>query len=651
MANFFGLYPGSGSTSGGSGVTSLNTQTGALTLVAGTNVTITAGAGTLTIASTGGGGGTPAGPNGALQYNNSGSFGGSGTALFDSVTSYIQVNGLEDSLTKLSVDPINRVLMNTTGLVPVVDWQVGNLYDDTNIQSVVWFGSGAGRSLVDSAGISSLGWDARLLADISGLQSVDWRQRFLIDASGGVVSVQWDNRICLDSSGLNSVDWGNRQLDDNTETPSVDYQNRSLLDTGTISAANWNNRQLFDSTGVISANWSRRTLNDATGNIVLTWFSNVGGNHGTVFNQPIYDTVASHKLSISPSARALYDNSGVGNLSLDWVNRALWNASATKVFTWSGSTLSSLVALDMGANKIQNLLDPTAAQDAATKNYVDLSVLALQPKAAVQAATTAAITLSGAQTIDGYSAVAGDRILVKNQASGIDNGIYVVASGAWSRSADMAVGSTALGSYVPVLNGTTNGSKAFIEGATPSVVGTNALTFSLFNSNIYSASGLGIVLSGGNVFSLQIDGTTLSQSASGVKVAAGGITSTELNTTGVSAGSYTNTNLTVDANGRITAASNGSAGGVTSLNSLTGALSIAAGSGITVTPSGSTITIASTGGGGAVTSVSNVDGTLTASPTTGAVVIGTATNGIGYNQLAVEAELSIISAFRFLSGN
>ena len=78
-------------------------------------------------------------------------------------------------------------------------------------------------------------------------------------------------------------------------------------------------------------------------------------------------------------------------------------------------------------------------------------------KRAVKAATTANITLSGTQTIDGIALVAGDRVLVKDQTAPAQNGIYVVAAGAWSRAADADSSSELTGAMVAVDQGTVNG--------------------------------------------------------------------------------------------------------------------------------------------------------------------------------------------------
>ncbi|MFC3802725.1 hypothetical protein [Cohnella sp. GCM10012308] len=97
----------------------------------------------------------------------------------------------------------------------------------------------------------------------------------------------------------------------------------------------------------------------------------------------------------------------------------------------------------------------------------------------VRVATTANITLSGLQTVDGIVLAAGDRVLVKNQTTGSQNGIYVAASGAWTRAADAdSSAKVAAGISVYVRAGTVNGAKVFsLSNAGAVTLGTTALTF------------------------------------------------------------------------------------------------------------------------------------------------------------------------------
>jgi len=100
-------------------------------------------------------------------------------------------------------------------------------------------------------------------------------------------------------------------------------------------------------------------------------------------------------------------------------------------------------------------------------------------KAPCRVATTAAITLSGEQTIDGVAIVANDRVLVKNQSSGVDNGIYIASTGAWSRALDFDGARDARnGTLVYVTSGSSNGGDVFAMTATdPVTVGITSLAF------------------------------------------------------------------------------------------------------------------------------------------------------------------------------
>lgn len=113
-------------------------------------------------------------------------------------------------------------------------------------------------------------------------------------------------------------------------------------------------------------------------------------------------------------------------------------------------------------------------------------------KAPARVATTAAITLSGEQTIDGVAVVSGDRVLVKDQSSAIDNGIWVASSGVWSRTADFdgtfdVVGGTQL--YV--ISGTVNGSSYWrVSGSGSKQPGTDSISFVTISGTTTLASDL-----------------------------------------------------------------------------------------------------------------------------------------------------------------
>jgi hypothetical protein len=155
-----------------------------------------------------------------------------------------------------------------------------------------------------------------------------------------------------------------------------------------------------------------------------------------------------------------------------------------------------------GGYKITGLADPTSDQDAATKYYVDTVAQGLDVKASVKAATTANITLSGAQTIDGIAIVAGDRVLVKNQTSTPTNGIYVAASGAWARSADANTWDELVSAYTFVEEGATYADTGWVctinAGGT---LGTTPITWSQFSGAGTYLAGTGLTLSG-NTFSI-----------------------------------------------------------------------------------------------------------------------------------------------------
>ena len=178
-------------------------------------------------------------------------------------------------------------------------------------------------------------------------------------------------------------------------------------------------------------------------------------------------------------------------------------------------------SLDLQLQKITQLADGTAPTDAVTKAQLDAMFRGLKWKNSVKVATTGPITLSGTQTIDSVAVVAGDRVLVKDQASAATNGIYVVAAGAWTRATDFDDNvEISSGAAVPVEQGTTNADSVQILTTDSAItVGTTALTFTrLGGAGVsYTAGANGGLTLSGSAFSILLD------TNSGLVLGAGGI--------------------------------------------------------------------------------------------------------------------------------
>lgn len=164
------------------------------------------------------------------------------------------------------------------------------------------------------------------------------------------------------------------------------------------------------------------------------------------------------------------------------------------------ATNSTLVMRDASARF--KAADPSASSDVATKNYVDNSVAGIKWKESVRVATTANGALASAfangQTVDGVTLVTGDRILIKNQTTGSENGIYIVnASGAPTRATDADTGAEILQAAVWVQEGTTNADSGWVcTTNAPITINSTALAFSQFNGGTSYTAGAGLTLSG-----------------------------------------------------------------------------------------------------------------------------------------------------------
>lgn len=246
----------------------------------------------------------------------------------------------------------------------------------------------------------------------------------------------------------------------------------------------------------------------------------IAGNPGVPVAGQIWYDSATERMGLRGSATTYKLVRDGGDLTAASVaNGALATnplARANHTGTQTSATVSDLAAtvqayrldqfavpigsVNANSQKIINLLAPTLAGDAANKQYVDDSVAGLAWKDAVRVATTAAGTLTtsfaNASVVDGITLATGDRILVKDQAAGAENGLYTVnATGAPTRSVDADTASDFQGAAVFVANGTTNGGTRWVNSTTGTIVlGTTALTFANFGGGSSYTAGNGLTL-------------------------------------------------------------------------------------------------------------------------------------------------------------
>ena len=263
--------------------------------------------------------------------------------------------------------------------------------------------------------------------------------------------------------------------------------------SGTITNAQLLNSSLSFNGVTVSLGGSGTITATATNALTIgTGLSGTSYNGSTAVTIAIDSTVATLTGSQTLINKSM---SGSSNTFTNIPNSALTNSSVT-----IGTTAIALGATSLtlgGLTSVTVTQDPVSALQLATKQYVDATVQGLDPKGSCVAATTANITLSGAQTIDGIALVAGDRCLVKNQTTTANNGIYVVSASTWTRATDMDTWAEVPGAYTFIEQGTTQADTGWVcTSNAGGTLGTTAITWVQFAGAGTYTAGTGLTLTG-----------------------------------------------------------------------------------------------------------------------------------------------------------
>lgn len=217
-----------------------------------------------------------------------------------------------------------------------------------------------------------------------------------------------------------------------------------------------------------------------------------------------------------------------------------------------GLSLSDFLAptgnISWANNRITNLADPVAGTDAANKNYVDSVVQGLDSKASVRMRTTANITIASPgntpANFDGVTPVAGNRVLLTNQTTASENGIYIWNGAAVPMTRALDANTSALvtaGQYMFVEEGTLSQDSGWVLITNaPIVLETTALTYTQFN-------GAGSIVAGTG---LSLTGNTLNVGTASTARIVVNADNIDLAVSGVTAGTYIG--FAVDTYGRVT---------------------------------------------------------------------------------------------------
>ena len=262
----------------------------------------------------------------------------------------------------------------------------------------------------------------------------------------------------------------------------------SQITLAKLAANSVNSSKIVDDS-IVNADINSSAAIDATkihdGTISNTEFGYLNGVTSAIQTQLDGKLIASNNLS-DVTASTARTNLGLGTIATQDANN-----------------------VSISGGSVTGLGDPSSTSDAATKNYVDQAVAGLRTRTIAEAATTGNISLTtdlqNGDTIDGVTLVTGDRVLVKDQTTATQNGLYiVVASGAASRDPEHDTIAELSGGMVVVNQGTSNDNKIFLcTTDSDGVIGSTNITYTQVTpANVGTVTSVGVADSGSSEFTV-----------------------------------------------------------------------------------------------------------------------------------------------------